>query len=206
MNDSNPAAPRTAGRRKFVLLVALFAAPLAIAYTLYFSGWRPQSLRVRGELLEPARPVGDASLRALDGQPASLGLLRGKWNLVYFGAAECLKPCRDNLYKMRQVVVSLGEDAERVNRVFIVTGSQALDALRYTVRDYPGTLTYTAARDELEKLARAFAVPAGSPLAGLHRVYLLDPLGNLVLSYAADADPSGMRKDLTRLLHVSRIG
>jgi hypothetical protein len=37
-------------------------------------------------------------------------------------------------------------------------------------------------------------------------IYLVDPLGNLVLRYPRDADPSRMRKDLERLLKVSRIG
>jgi len=37
-------------------------------------------------------------------------------------------------------------------------------------------------------------------------IYLIDPLGNLVLRYPRDADPSRIRKDITRLLRVSRIG
>ncbi|KAA3631763.1 MAG: hypothetical protein DWQ08_04420 [Proteobacteria bacterium] len=39
-----------------------------------------------------------------------------------------------------------------------------------------------------------------------NRVYLIDPIGNLVLSYAIDADPAKMRKDLSRLLRASQIG
>ena len=37
-------------------------------------------------------------------------------------------------------------------------------------------------------------------------IYLVDPLGNVVLRYPKDADPSRMKKDLERLLKVSRIG
>jgi hypothetical protein len=49
-------------------------------------------------------------------------------------------------------------------------------------------------------------LPAGSPLDNLNRVYLVDPLGNFMMSYPADADPTGMRKDLARLLRISQIG
>jgi len=37
-------------------------------------------------------------------------------------------------------------------------------------------------------------------------IYVIDPLGNLVLRYARDADPAGIIKDLARLLKISRIG
>jgi hypothetical protein len=38
------------------------------------------------------------------------------------------------------------------------------------------------------------------------RIYLVDPLGNLMMSYPGDADATGMKKDLQRLLKVSQIG
>ena len=38
------------------------------------------------------------------------------------------------------------------------------------------------------------------------RLYLVDPLGNLMMSYPADAEPGGIIKDLKRLLRYSRIG
>ncbi|MEO8675825.1 MAG: hypothetical protein ABI569_09610, partial [Casimicrobiaceae bacterium] len=37
-------------------------------------------------------------------------------------------------------------------------------------------------------------------------IWLIDPLGNLVLYYPADPDIKGLAKDLTRLLRASRIG
>jgi hypothetical protein len=38
------------------------------------------------------------------------------------------------------------------------------------------------------------------------RVYLVDPFGNLVMSYAADAPARGLLEDLKRLLKLSQIG
>ena len=37
-------------------------------------------------------------------------------------------------------------------------------------------------------------------------IYLVDPLGNLMLRFPRDPDPSRMIKDLQRLLRYSRIG
>jgi hypothetical protein len=38
------------------------------------------------------------------------------------------------------------------------------------------------------------------------RIFVVDPLGNVVASYPADADQGRLLEDLERLLAVSRIG
>lgn len=193
-------------RLKLLLLAAVFVAPVAAAYLIYYSGWQVFGTRVHGELLEPARPISDVRLRTLSGKPAALADLKGKWSLVYFGPAECLGLCRDNLYKMQQVHLAQGREAGRIQRVYIVTDKAAVDLLRYTVLDYPGTTVLLPERGALSQLERDFRVAAGSPLEGLNRVYIVDPLGNLVLSYGADTNPTGIRKDLSRLLRASQVG
>ena len=47
-------------------------------------------------------------------------------------------------------------------------------------------------------------LPAGASVRD--HIYLVDPLGNVMLRYPRDPDPSRVKKDLTRLLKVSRIG
>jgi cytochrome oxidase Cu insertion factor (SCO1/SenC/PrrC family) len=188
------------------LLAALFAVPVIVAYALYFSGWRPASTGNHGELVQPVRPIADATLTRLDGRTMRFSELRGKWTLITFSAAECLKPCERNLYNMRQVITAQGHKAERVQSVLVVTDLKALDLLRYAVQDYPGMHAIVGPPQTVSALARQFTLPAGSPLDNLNRVYVVDPLGNFMMSYPADADPNGIRKDLARLLRVSRIG
>ncbi len=193
-------------RRRILLLALLFALPVIAAYVLFLSGWRPSSTGNHGELVQPARPIDDAALTLLGGQSIRFSSLHGKWTFMAFSAAECLKPCESNLYKMRQVIAAQGKDADRVQSVFVVTDAKALDWLRYAIKDYPGMRVIVGPPAAVTALARQFTLPAGSPLDNLNRIYLVDPLGNFMMSYPADADPSGMRKDLTRLLRVSRIG
>lgn len=196
----------SASRRKLLWLAALFALPMLVAYALYYSGWRPEAVHPHGELMQPAHPVADAALVLLDGKPMRFSELRGKWTLVTFSAAECLKPCEGNLTKMRQVIATQGKDAERVQSVLVVTDGKALDWLRYAIKDYPGMRVVTGPAEAVAALAREFTLPAGNPLDNPNRVYLVDPLGNFMMSYPADADPTGMRKDLARLLRISQIG
>lgn len=195
------------GRWTVAILVTLFLAGVIIAFLLVATGWRPSATRNYGELVQPPRPVGtNVTLTDLQGKPADFSALRGKWTLVYFGSAECLKPCTEALYKMRQLVAAQGAEGLRVQRVFVVTDTRALDVLRYTLADYPGTLVYTGPAPAVRELANGFALPAGSPLDGLHRLYMVDPLGNFMMSYPDGADLSRMNKDLTVLLRTSRTG
>jgi cytochrome oxidase Cu insertion factor (SCO1/SenC/PrrC family) len=201
-----PSINPSGGRRKLLLLAALFVLPMLVAYALYYSGWRPEAVHPHGELVQPARPVADAALVLLDGKPMRFSELRGKWTLVTFSAAECLSPCERNLVKMRQVIAAQGKESERVQSMLIVKDARTRDWLNYAIKDYPGMRIVTGPAEAVAALALEFTLPVGNPLDNLNRVYLVDPLGNLMMSYPADADPTGMRKDLAKLLRVSQIG
>jgi hypothetical protein len=130
-------------------------------------------------------------------------VLKNKWTLLYWGAGDCTARCRTNLYNTRQVRTALNRDMDRVQRVFIADGEccdwQYLDAQHpdlLTVRDTPAA-------------APVFALlPAvnGIDPATADRVYLIDPLGNLMMSYAPNAKAKGMLEDLKRLLGLSHVG
>ena len=201
-----PPVNPSGSRRKLLLIAALFALPMLVAYALYYSGWRPEAVHPHGELVQPARPVADAALVLLDGKPMRFSELRGKWTLVTFSAVECLSPCERNLVKMRQVIAAQGKEAERIQSMLIVKDAKTRDWLNNAIKDYPGMRIVTGPADAVTALAREFTLPAGSPLDNLSRIYLVDPLGNFMMSYPADADPTGMRKDLARLLRISQIG
>jgi hypothetical protein len=106
---------------------------------------------------------------------------------------------------MQQVRLAQGRDAPRVERVMIVAAAGA-GALREFSQQYPGLIAVSGTRATLQTLAREFVSSQGTALDVSGRVYLIDPIGNLVLSYAPDADPTGMRKDLARLLRLSQVG
>ena len=193
-------------RLRLLLIAALFAAPMLVAYVLYYSGWRPESVHPYGELVAPPHLVADAEFTVFDRGTARFSSLQHRWLLVYFGSSECTSACESALYKIRQVIAAQNRGAHRVHGVMVLTDTRALDMLRYQLKDYPETTVLVGPPASVVRLAREFDVAAGSALAGLHRIYVVDPLGNFIMSYPADADPSGIRKDLTRLLRLSQIG
>ncbi len=206
MIGPRPDAVRRRARRRLLLLVAIFSLPVLIAYALYFSGWRPQTSGNYGELVQPPRPLPELALQTLDGTALRVSELRGKWTLLMFSAAECRTPCAATLDKMQRVILAQGKEAERVRAAFIVTDPRARDGLQYAIKDYSGTLVLTAPADTMRMLASYFTLSKGAPSDDPTRVYVVDPLGNFMLSYPPDADANRMRKDLARLLRVSRVG
>ena len=172
-------------RLKLIGIFLACAAPFVLGWAAWYFGWGIGKGGNYGELIAP---------RSLSEPPFSD--LRGKWVLVTFDAAACDAYCEKKLYFMRQVRRATGKEIQRVERVWVVTDGKApapalLAAIEGTV------LVQTD-----ERLLAAFPAE-GSPAA---HIYLVDPIGNLMLRFPRDADPSRMIKDLQRLLRVSRFG
>lgn len=172
------------GRTKLLLLGAFFALPFVLAPLAYWLDWAPGGASNYGELVAPPLPLEAAPFTAL----------RGKWVLVSFDAPACDAYCEKKLYFMRQLRRAVGKEQERVERLWLLEGegkprAELLAAIEGT------------------RVERNDALRARFPAAGdaTGHIYLVDPLGNLMLRFPRDPDPSKMLKDLQRLLKVSRI-
>lgn len=194
-----------APRLKFLGLAALFAAPIVAATLMYNLGWRPQVSVNSGELVQPPRPVANIGLKTVDGRAFAFRELQRKWTMLYFVDNDCDAACDQALTKMRQAHLAQGKDVERVRRVLIVAAPVPPTRLGTLAQAYPDTLVLTGVRDATAGLAREFTLPAGRPPAA-GRVYVVDPIGNFMMSYAADTEAKGMLRDLKRLLKISQIG
>jgi len=177
------------------LIVAVAAAPVAASYLVYHF-WPPTSTVNYGELIEP-RPLPDPPLALADGTAFRLSRLRGKWVLVSLDSGRCDERCDRKLLYMRQLRLTQGKEMERVERAWLIVDDFAprLD----TVAPYEGTWLVRAAGAGL--LGR---FPAEN--AATDHIYVIDPLGNLMMRFPRDPEPGRMIKDLSRLLKASRIG
>jgi hypothetical protein len=190
---SNDAPPQS--RKTLWLVAAVCIAPFIASYTAYYF-YQPEGRVNYGELMAD-KQLPAAALKLTDGKAFALSQLRGKWLFVTVDDAACDAYCEKKLWQIRQVRKTQGKYPERIERVWLVTGGgQPAPRLR---EEFEGTwLVDAAGSTVLEALPHAGA--------RTDHIYLVDPLGNLVLRYPRDADPSRMRKDLERLLKISRIG
>lgn len=184
-----------AGRLKMLLVFLVCAAPVIASYVSFYF-LKPEGRTNYGTLMT-VKPLSPSPLALLDGKPFKMGEFKGKWVLLTVDGGACAEACLKKLYNMRQVRLTQGKEMDRIERAWLINDDAALSTM--TMREYDGTRMLRAAGSPL---LREF--PAEQRLED--HIYLIDPLGNLVMRYPKDADPARMKKDLDRLLKYSRIG
>ncbi len=188
-----PDTARGPARLQLLVIAALFLGPLILAALMYYGviNLKPSASSNHGVLLEPVRHLSEKhfELRELSG---------GQWLLVYANDGACSSTCREALYTLRQARLMLGNDMNRLTRLFLHGATPPdrvfLDELHKGLRT-----------SENAGLARDLwsALPQDVPADGF---FLLDPLGNLVMYFRPDLGPREMVEDIEHLLELSRIG
>ena len=194
----------TAGRARLLLIAAVFLGPLVAAAWLYYSGQglQPEGRTNAGRLLEPIVNVNEA-LAALGGETPTMssltgGASAGNWVLVYRGTGACAEACETALYRMRQSRLMLGRDMTRLVRVFLHGDISPDKVLVETEHEGLITISNRGLDGVLDRKRPADLAPGG--------LYLIDPLGNLVMYFTAELPPEAMVEDIEHLLDLSRIG
>jgi hypothetical protein len=198
VNDS-PAQLRARNLRTLGALAALFFLPLLLAFLFYYGSWHPAGHVNHGVLIIPARALPAVRLRRISAPAAPGTPLRNQWSLVYVADGACEQACRQTLYLMRQTRLALNNDMTRVERVLLARGDCGDCA--DLVRDNPGLTVLAAGGPEATALVAQFPAPRRE-----HSLFVVDPLGNLMMSYDVRQDPHGLLEDLKKLLRLSHIG
>ncbi len=182
-------------RSKFLLLIGVFVVPVVAAYLAYF-GWRPAGHTNYGDLLQ-VTPLQHTRGTTPAGVPFDLEALQGKWVMVHVGPAACGAACAQQLYLMRQTRIAQGKEQSRIERLWVLT--DATEPAASLLQEHPGLHVW---RPVADGFAAQFPAANGR---GEH-IYLVDPLGNLMLRFPARPDAKRMMKDLKLLLKASQIG
>ena len=191
-----------------LLLLAFFAAPVVLAWLAFyvFPEWRPAGTSNHGQLITPLRPLPAFQLETLSGEPIDETFMRGKWTLVYLAQGACAEPCVRQLYNLRQVRLAQGKNIDRVQRLMLWERADLRPGQQAElVEHFPGQVIALMPGQAPAVLLETFVLDEQDPMrAG--RVYLVDPLGNLMMSYQPEDEPRGTIKDLERLLKYSGLG
>ncbi len=207
-NTKSPPASRTRSRASLLLVLLLFAAPVVLAWLIFFvfPDWAPSETVNHGELVAPVRPLPAFQLVTQDGNEIDETWLRGEWTFVYIAAGSCDEACVQQLFKIRQVRLTQGKNIDRLQRLMLWrTAGAGAGQPAELQQHFPGQVIVPLQASEAQPLLEVFRLDERSPLE-TGRTYLVDPLGNLMMFYAPDAEPRGMVKDLERLLKYSGLG
>lgn len=179
---------------------ALCLGPFIAALLLYagrgsFGGF-DQLPNPDRELIENPQVVPLEPLRLADGSRTDPDWARSRWSLIYARLRPCDADCADALDRLDRVWLALGGEQDRVRKFLLVP-----QATEETV--VPGGfavgLIDASGGDALLDLLGRERLARG-------RYFVVDPLGNIILSYPDTADQQRLLEDLERLLEVSRVG
>ncbi|NQW94323.1 MAG: hypothetical protein HQ446_09885 [Polaromonas sp.] len=186
------------GRWKMIAVLLVCASPVIASYFTYYVV-RPDGRRNYGELITPQRPLPAMVTTDLDGKPGELITLKNQWLLINVASAACDAACQQRLYFQRQLRESLGKQKGRLDRVWLITDTAAVDA-----RLQSALAEATVLRAPVQALAQW--LPAAGNQRPEDHLYVVDPIGNLMMRFPANMDAAGAAKakrDLDRLLRAS---
>ena len=192
---SSPQSPtenssrRRSGRWQLILLLAMVIGPMLLATAMYYGRfWLPEGRSYHGELIG-----GRVTLAEL-GVPFEAD--KG-WQLLVSAPQACLEDCQQLIYRARQVHIGLGREASRASHA-LAAASPLPDELSARLhKEYPQLLRYTLDAAAYERVQPDNAAP---------QLWVVDPLGNLVLRFPASSNGKEILNDLKLLQKLSNIG
>ena len=202
MAASNIEKKAARSRIYLLIIIALFVIPLLIAWLLV-GRWQPSGSVHHGELLNPAQPISHLQAQPLSGDALDKVYLQRYWTLVYINQTKaCDNECRDGLYNMRQIRLALGKNIDRAQTLLLLAEKPDNELQAWLAKEHLAMTKAVSDDKTMDFFQQAFSGDS-------HQnswIYLVDPLGNLVMRYGIEVNSKGILKDLKRLMKYSKIG
>ena len=198
MTELREPLPQGRSKNTFYLLILVFTLPFLTAATLHLLDLRPSG-KSYGNLVQPPKSLQIPTMNNLQGQAFKPVQWNKIWSVVMVDSTNCAAPCQAQVHMLKQVHTSLNKEIKRVQRVLLAPTDAEATTLAALQKQYPDLIILNGADTETVKFTQTIQQTAGS-------VYLVDPMGNLMMSYPEKFDPKGLRSDLTRLLKNSWAG
>ena len=200
MSEINNILPhnKLGGRKVLLILAVVFLLPFTVAALLHLLDFKPNG-KSYGNLIQPPKSLQFPVLKDLQGNSFKSQRWLKKWSVVMVDSSNCAAPCQAQVQLLKQVHTSLNKEARRVQRVLLVPAKIEGETINNLQKKFPDLIILAGDDAATIKFSAEFNVVGG-------QVYLVDPLGNLMMSYPNKVNPKGLRSDLTRLLKNSWAG
>lgn len=162
--------------------------------------------------LSPLVTAPDIELTRGDGSRFAIGAQKGRASLVFFGYTNCPDICPTTLADWKQVKTALGDDAAKVNFVFVTVdpGNDTPEVMQAYVEKFdPAFIALSGGQAQVDAVSKAFGVSAfadgmldsGHPaMAHPSRVYLVDTEGRIRFVYPPGLKPDEIASDVKHVL------
>lgn len=191
-----------------ILLFLMFVAPILSAVYIFNTNTSDKYVtKNRGNLISPAIILKDIELEYIENKkPYKLVEQEHQWLMVFIGAGECDVNCKRQLVVMRQTRLAQGGEFTRVKRLYVIQDKQSEQFMKEVKAYHPDMDIVTGSKAQIENVTAQFTLSDKLEVGKSNRIYIVDPIGNLMMYYDLDAEASDIAKDLTRLLKVSQMG
>ncbi len=202
MSELSQNLPQTRSKKTFYLLILVFVLPFTMAVLLHFFDLKPSG-KSYGNLIQPPKSLQIPALTDMQGKVFKPEQWNKIWSIVTVDNTGCAASCADRVHMLKQVHTSMNKEIDRVQRVLLVPGDINSEAYSEIQKKYPDLIILAGADTEMAKFSAEFNAAKGGAESN---IFLVDPLGNLMMSYPEKFDPKGLRSDLARLLKNSWAG
>lgn len=198
MSELGKNAPEARSMKTFYLLIAVFVLPFTMAVLLHFIDLKPSG-KSYGNLIQPPKSLQIPMLKDAQGKAFKPEQWNKIWSIVAIDSTGCAAQCAERVHMLKQVHTSMNKEIDRVQRVLLVPTGIKSEVSSELQKKYPDLIILAGTDEGSVKFAAEFDVNKGN-------VFLVDPLGNLMMSYPDKFDPKGLYSDLKRLLKNSWAG
>ena len=187
-------------RRRLLLLAALFFGPMVAAWLFirFGDGLIDVTVDSYGDLVQPVITLEEFQLPMNED---GLRNFQGVWTLLYPLKGECDSDCAQLLHDTRQVRTALAKEMNRLQRVVLwQTSAPDTELPLDDPKRHPGLRVFRGSAEQLEPLWRQ--LPENPEQA----LFLIDPMGNVMMRYSHDFEGKPLLKELNFLLKNSVLG
>ena len=189
MNDPTPRQLHTRKRNRnvLVLIAVMIFGSFLVAGLLRFSGWRPEGMKNKGELLEPPGDLRQVHPQLVDGGEYEWNPVERHWRILVAPPRACGSACDQLANDIDKVWQLTGREADRVQIFWLgqVPANAPAMSHQRALRDAP---------------ALRAALPGADTTGPV--TYIVDPNGFAILRYPPGHDPGDLRSDLSKLLKL----
>lgn len=207
------ATPLTPASRSRFRRLLLGGAIGLVTVLVWMRGWEPETSAGREGteyFLSSPLPAPEFSLTSHEGSPVSSRDFADEVLVVFFGYTSCPDVCPLTLSNLSRAFREMGEDAHRVQVLFI-TVDPARDTPErlkaYLSNFHPSFLGLTGPIEDIRSTADGFGAYFSNPrgegdytVDHTARTFVVDPSGRIPLTFPVTATPEEMARDLATLL------
>ncbi|MEC9205761.1 MAG: hypothetical protein VYE31_01015 [Pseudomonadota bacterium] len=186
-------------QNNLIIILIIFTLPFIFSY--YFLKIQDSNERWEttnyGKFIEPLVPLTEFEIKLFNNALLNNKDLINKWTLIYITKNQCLKECSKDIHLLRQVHIALGKDINRVQRVFLSNYDEKISFLKNLEAEYPNLLFSNIRPNQLYKIIHKISKKD-------KQIYLVNPAGNVILTYKSNFNGQKLLKDLKKLLKFSK--